>query len=85
MKGIVRKNGEYNVDYSKILQLATDLPVPTPSSSEILVRVVCCATNPIDCRFAEGDYTTWISNPRDFIVGFEMSGVVGKKKIVIFF
>ena len=50
----------------------TDLPVPTPKSGEVLVKVAASGVNFIDTYYREGRYKTGLP----FIVGQEGSGTV---------
>src|SRR5215472_9842032 len=51
-----------------------DLPKPVPRASQVLVKVVAVAVNPIDTYIRRGAYSTRMNFP--FIVGRDMVGVV---------
>jgi NADPH2:quinone reductase len=51
-----------------------DLPKPTPTGSQVLVRVSAAALNPIDTYIRSG--AVKMALPRPFIVGCDLAGVV---------
>jgi NADPH:quinone reductase-like Zn-dependent oxidoreductase len=50
MRAIQRKDGVYDKDFSKMFVLGTDLPVPPMKANQVLVKVITCASNPVDCK-----------------------------------
>ncbi|REK17490.1 MAG: NADPH:quinone reductase [Planctomycetota bacterium] len=51
-----------------------ELPTPTPSGSEVLVRVAAAALNPIDTYLRAG--AGYFELPRPYIVGCDLAGTV---------
>src|SRR5215471_19130658 len=51
-----------------------DLPKPVPGASQVLVKVVAVAVNPIDTYIRSGAYSTRVNFP--FILGRDMVGIV---------
>lgn len=51
-----------------------DLPRPEPRAGELLVRVVCAGTNPVDAKLRQNAGWAGIAPP--FVVGSDVSGVV---------
>lgn len=52
-----------------------DVPRPTPSAGEMLVRVAAAAVNPVDCKIRSGKIRALASDlPR--VPGFDLSGTV---------
>ena len=51
-----------------------DLPAPTPTANQVLVRVAAAALNPVDTYIRAG--TIQMNIPLPFIVGCDLSGVV---------
>jgi NADPH:quinone reductase-like Zn-dependent oxidoreductase len=78
MKGLqIKKFGDVNSD--EVMEMAQELPKPTlkPDSSDILVKVLTCALNPVDCRIISGDMSM-IMKPHEFpyTPGLDICGIV---------
>jgi NADPH:quinone reductase-like Zn-dependent oxidoreductase len=63
----------------EVLQVA-DIPQPTPAQGELLVRVMAVGVNPIDYKLrtegATGPKAARTQLPANFILGFEVAGIV---------
>ncbi|QLD11174.1 NADP-dependent oxidoreductase [Microbacterium oleivorans] len=54
----------------------TDLPVPAPALSEVLVRIVAAGVNPIDAKTRSGRGVAGLIDRWPSTLGFDFSGVV---------
>ena len=53
-----------------------DLPVPKPSSTELLIRVIASSVNPVDWKLASGKFKYIMPIPRPAVPGFDVVGEV---------
>ena len=53
-----------------------ELPTPTPSESQVLVKVAATAVNPIDTYIRSGAVAMPL--PKPFVVGSDLAGVVAE-------
>lgn len=51
-----------------------DLPRPEPRASELLVRVVCSGTNPVEAKLRQN--AAWAGLTPPLVLGYDVSGVV---------
>src|SRR3981081_2778241 len=54
----------------------TDVPKPSPISTEVLVRVIAAGVNPVDCKTRRGEGVARWVGPPPFMVGWDVCGVV---------
>jgi NADPH:quinone reductase-like Zn-dependent oxidoreductase len=52
------------------------LPIPTPGSNEILLKVKAASINPVDWKIREGQYPGIKSDKLPYVLGRDVSGVV---------
>ncbi|KAM9326786.1 quinone oxidoreductase [Gastrophryne carolinensis] len=58
----------------EVLKLFTDIPVPSPSENQVLIRVHACGINPVETYIRAGVYARKPSLP--YTPGSDVSGVV---------
>ncbi|XP_069837550.1 zeta-crystallin-like [Dendropsophus ebraccatus] len=58
----------------EVLKLLTDVPVPSPGETQVLIRVHACGINPVDTYIRAGAHAVRPSLP--YTPGFDTSGVV---------
>jgi len=64
-------------DYGNADVLAyEDAPMPSITSTDVLVRVVAASVNPVDWKIREGHLRQMISYPLPLTLGWDVSGVV---------
>ncbi|XP_072275581.1 quinone oxidoreductase-like [Pyxicephalus adspersus] len=59
---------------SDVLKLLTDVPVPSPSEDQVLIRVHACGINPVETYIRAGTYARKPTLP--YTPGSDVSGVV---------
>jgi NADPH:quinone reductase-like Zn-dependent oxidoreductase len=53
-----------------------EMEIPTPISTEVLVRVIASGVNPVDCKTRRGEgVARWMGSP-PFVVGWDVCGTV---------
>lgn len=68
-------NGDPSVGISE-LTLKHDLPVPTPSEGQVLIKIHFAAVNPVDWKLLAGFYKDFWQIAFPFVPCFDVSGVV---------
>ena len=58
-------------------KLVSDWPIPTPGPTDVLVKVVAVALNPVDWKIQKGPYD-FFAKSYPFIPGVDGAGVVEK-------
>jgi NADPH:quinone reductase-like Zn-dependent oxidoreductase len=70
MKAVVVTGEAPAADFSKV-QIAADVPVPTPGVGQVLIRIVASSINPIDWKIME--MPMW---GKGRVAGFDVAGIV---------
>ena len=53
-----------------------EVPVPRPGPSEVLVKIMACALNPVDHTVAEPPYSKIFITSWPHITGYDAAGIV---------
>ena len=61
---------------SESVRLVHDAPVPSPSPSQVLVRVSHASFNAIDAKIPQGLCASWLPLPLPSVLGYDLAGTV---------